>query len=71
MILEAEGVTMSLAFVLYKLLFHKTIDIKFIVTGLWNPEFIVVDICSYEQQLLNAQLQLCPVFLAIKYVTQT
>ena len=34
MILEAEGVIMALAFVLYKLLFHKTIKIKFIVRDL-------------------------------------
>ena len=60
---------MPLTFVLYKLLFHKTIDIKLIVRGLWNPEFIVVDICN-EHQLLLVQLQLWQVFLAFKYVTQ-
>ena len=48
MILEAEGVKIPLAFVLHKLLFHKTIDTKLIARDLRNPEFIVVDIC-YEE----------------------
>ena len=34
---------MSMAFILCKLLFHKTIDAKFIVRGLCNPELTVVD----------------------------
>ena len=63
--LEAEDVAMSFAFVLYKFLFK--IDIKFIVRSLWNSElFIVVYIHCNEHQLLNSQLYLCPVLLAIK-----
>ena len=31
----------------------------------------MVDICCDEHQLLNSQLQLCPVILAIKKVNQT
>ena len=34
MILEAEGVKMPLAFILYNLLFHKSIDIEVIVRDL-------------------------------------
>ena len=37
MILEAEGVTMPLPFVLYKTLFHKTIDIKIHREGFMKP----------------------------------
>ena len=44
MITEAQGVTISMAFILYKLLFRKTINAKLIVNGLCNPELIVVDI---------------------------
>ena len=39
--------------ILCMLLFHKTIDAKFIVRGLCNPELIFVDIC-FEHKLLNS-----------------